>query len=852
MAPFISAVSSSSGQFDKTECLGEFLTRYDSAKGAVGYIGPSRLMPLQIWIDPPIPYDLYIERLPHFLLIDNISVAGELLLTTKTSNMHPNVQKSHQYGYNLFGDPALNILATGYEVTQNITIESQAILSNTLRIRNGGTLTVLSTLKCAEEVSIIVEPGGKIIVDGGTITAANAGKVWNGVVVIGDPTKSQDPRSQGMIELKNGAVIEHAVCAISAGSASSSCVSFVGTGNLGGGIIKADNATFRNNLQSVEYLPYEAPTMMGIFIDNVGKFTNCTFTFDQDNRFEHTSHVYHAKLWGVRNVTFEGCLFENNNFPSANRGYGIYSLDAGVKVKNYCYVSVDNDCACPSAYTTPGIFKHLDVGIRSANSGSWYQIYIDQLKFQNNHTGAWMIGQTNYRVTRCDFENNTYCALNSRNSSGYRIEENDFSGFINIPIGIVMHSSGTAENLIYKNNFNGLLSGIETNGINGSNNFLPQGLQFVCNNFTNNLYDIWIRPESGTVRSYQGSLSSGTDNTFVGTKYRSINSEGSNPQQITYYHSFGNNHVPYNPTSNVSVISNAASNSCASTFCLPGGKSGDGSLEQYKAMQQQYDKLIAQLEENPKLLPEILILNNAMRDLSNNAISSILGDSILYVETLKKWYEVVCTPIAKYCLAEGYFNEDNYERAEIILKEMPKLFAFNEQELMEHENYMRFYNFKKQLQLSGRNWDQLDKTGIAYLQTIAEATNGRSASMAEGVLCFFYNICEELIIEKGDEILPPENTATETQTVGIQEQNQTYELFLYPNPTESEMTVTLNNSDVKIVRMEIYDLFGKRVYQQTVNQLYGTLKLNELVRGVYILKVHLNQGDMIIRKVMKQ
>jgi len=51
--------------------------------------------------------------------------------------------------------------------------------------------------------------------------------------------------------------------------------------------------------------------------------------------------------------------------------------------------------------------------------------------------------------------------------------------------------------------------------------------------------------------------------------------------------------------------------------------------------------------------------------------------------------------------------------------------------------------------------------------------------------------------------------------------------------------------------MELYDLFGKKVHQQTVNQSYGTLTMNELAQGVYILKVQLSQGDVAVRKVVK-
>jgi hypothetical protein len=52
--------------------------------------------------------------------------------------------------------------------------------------------------------------------------------------------------------------------------------------------------------------------------------------------------------------------------------------------------------------------------------------------------------------------------------------------------------------------------------------------------------------------------------------------------------------------------------------------------------------------------------------------------------------------------------------------------------------------------------------------------------------------------------------------------------------------------------MEIHDIYGKGVSSQTVNLSYSTLKINELAQGVYILKVWLDNGEMVIRKIVKQ
>jgi hypothetical protein len=362
------------------------------------------------------------------------------------------------------------------------------------------------------------------------------------------------------------------------------------------------------------------------------------------------------------------------------------------------------------------------------------------------------------------------------------------------------------------------------------------------NDFQNNQYDIFISKDA-KIRSNQGNSSTGACNKFMGTTASSIHSENlPTAQAITYYHTSISNHTPINPTSNITLVGNVRN--CMSFYhpCDNSTKTLIDSLEQYTTMQAQYDYLLAELPENPELLQEILVLSDAMRELSDHAISRILQDSILYLNALKAWYEVVRTPIAKYCLAETYFSERKYEQAETVLREIPPLFAFNETELKEHANYMQFYNFKKQLQLADRNWTELYESEIAQLQRIAEATQGRSASMAQGVLCFFYDICYEYEIETDNVLVRannyspmPKNVVPDTVWA-----NNYSPIQIYPNPTQSEITVATNNPAVKIVQMEIFDLTNRKLHQQTVNQSYSTLKLNELENGIYILKVYLD------------
>ncbi|MBP5497444.1 MAG: hypothetical protein J6X98_09790, partial [Bacteroidales bacterium] len=113
---------------------------------------------------------------------------------------------------------------------------------------------------------IIVRPGGKLVVDGGTLTSACSGELWQGIEVVGDRTKHQLAQYQGIVELRNGATIENAHCAIRTGLAG-------GAGYAtAGGIIRAEDAHFVNNRRSVEFISYMDTLAGGSLGDNVSRF----------------------------------------------------------------------------------------------------------------------------------------------------------------------------------------------------------------------------------------------------------------------------------------------------------------------------------------------------------------------------------------------------------------------------------------------------------------------------------------------------------------------------------------------------------------------------------------------------
>lgn len=109
-------------------------------------------------------------------------------------------------------------IPTDFSIDQNVIWNTDKILTHELIIESGATLTINNIVHCIKDVQIIIQPGGKLIIDGGTLTNACTGELWQGIFVEGNPNDfTQSENSQGVVELKNGATIQNAICAINVG-----------------------------------------------------------------------------------------------------------------------------------------------------------------------------------------------------------------------------------------------------------------------------------------------------------------------------------------------------------------------------------------------------------------------------------------------------------------------------------------------------------------------------------------------------------------------------------------------------------------------------------------------------------
>ena len=442
-----------------------------------------------------------------------------------------------------------------------------------LIVESGAKLTLTNHLVMNPDCKIIVKPGGKLIVDGAMIGIDIYEKEqWPGIEVWGNSSTHQHDINgsfgQGYIELKNGAVIENAKCAVE--------LWHPGIYSTTGGIIHATDATFRNNAKAVHALWYSNMDG-GREGDYNGYFRNCSFIVDDDYIGTKAFHK-HVDLAHVKGLDFWGCNFSAKRSVDSVSLYcmGIGAYEAGFRVDSYCTNA--NTMPCPGEDLIPSSFNGFYRGIHASNDGSSARAFsVRNAEFTNNTCGIFMLN-TGYGTivnnefvvgcgSSCDF------GIYADGVSGFCIEDNTFrpkATNMGSPYGImVVNSRGT--NDVYHNEFNNLRCGNVAVGVNTITTITPDtspaGLTYTCNTNTGNLIDFCVLKDGnvGDIAQQQGSAALPAGNTFGGSLYHFYNGGA---QWIGYhYDSNGSGQIPSNSLLHrVSTHGTQNSNSCLSHY----------------------------------------------------------------------------------------------------------------------------------------------------------------------------------------------------------------------------------------------------------------------------------------------
>lgn len=403
--------------------------------------------------------------------------------SSQTNNISP-LQAGHmrEQFITKWRSQALNM---DYDASKSITISSNEtwsygkIVKGDLTINSGATLTIECLVRLSPGTRIYVKEGGKLIVDGGCLTtkhnSCGGRDMWKGIYVEGDPSKSQTAANQGTLEVKNSATIEYAMNAIS--------TSYNGQSNTGGGIIKLDDSEFINNKRSIEFLPYAN--------SNVSYIDNCTFTYT--STYPLSTTIQHITMWDVRGVDIADCDFSNNSGIQTD---GIYTIDAGFSI-------IDSE------------FSDLQQGIYVTNSGS----SLKNLSAENNTFDVIQNGIRIKAVDNCFVSDNTFTVNTTtswfyiptgvyvENSTDYEVTANTFNGpssTASLTIGSWIYNGGDDYNEVRGNTYNDIYYGNYASGQNRNFTVNTQGLQYLCNENSDNTTDFYVTDFGFTPTSNEG------------------------------------------------------------------------------------------------------------------------------------------------------------------------------------------------------------------------------------------------------------------------------------------------------------------------------------------------------------
>lgn len=402
-------------------------------------------------------------------------------------------------------------------------------------VNTGVTLTIQCKVNMPKNGSIIIHPGARVVVDSGICTNS-CGYYWNGFEVWGQSNERQLTNLQGLLELKNGAIIENAGCGVRLGSLVSTEPWTYDWGKTGGILRSSTGTVFKNNRKDVEFLTYQNYINLNGQCNprkNVSYFHDTEFLVDKVLP-DMPNLSQRVSMLDVDGIPFYSCNFHIEgdaltNYSIQNRGVGIYSLVSSFAVGGKCLANSPQNYECdpghltaetlgePSSNIIPSRFSNYLLAIRGVSGDDFSTTSISASIFTNNQFGIFLKSMNNPSIYRNRFfidEQNYGWPIAYGASllacNGYKIERNIFEGtgsLNELNTGLWISSSPAESNEIYLNDFKGLFAGSIAQGTQAGGDFNMQGLELLCGLYENSKYNISVSkygPSLGKIALKQG------------------------------------------------------------------------------------------------------------------------------------------------------------------------------------------------------------------------------------------------------------------------------------------------------------------------------------------------------------
>lgn len=851
-------------------------------------------------------------------------------------------------------------------ITQNTYWGSKKYINHDIIIESGITLTIKNTIYMGESTRIIVKPGGRLILGYNAKITGLCDNMWQGIEVWGNRSAHQYAINgeylQGYLEMKNGATIENAVCAVELWNPNH--------WNATGGIIHATNAVFRNNTKAVHALYYSNfNPINGKETTYNSWFKNCDFIVD-DNYLGVETFYKHVDLAHINGISFKGCDFSVDRNVSGVSPWcmGIGAYGAGVHVTSYC--ENNNVFPCPDDNIDRCTFTGFNNGVLCVNNGSNFLPFtVRNAVFTNNNRGIFAHNTGYATILNNEFNIGDHHECNygvyADGVTGFCIEENIFrpaTGTNSTTYGIgVFNSKGV--NDIYRNIFEDLTCGNVAYGINRLNYITDRdfdvisGLTYSCNENNYNDIDFYVLKDNGIggIRGKQGSTTSPAGNTFSGRLYHFFNdgdclinyyynsnesNETPNPSKIYRLSSiptnttnncishYGNGRVlksndeitalsarfqsaddTYsilqniyesridggNTSASVSEINNATS---TDMWTLRNKLLGNSPYVSKEVLARTIDRddvfsssilfeilsanpdelkrdtLINYIESKNGRLPDYMIemlrqiasgvtprtaLTSQIAEYAHDRniaacdiVRSFLNDTVVNLTTLRQWLGNINDITADRMAVATYVQEGDFLNAISLANTLPNIYNLQENDLVDHNDYMVLLNIYQVLYNSNRTVHEMTVAETEVITDIAYNGTGTSQLMAKAIMM---QISDQYVEPYICPDIPRKNDRGANINYCYDLIEDDFTAYLSPSPANTWVSVEYNLPDNSSkATLTIINTYGVKVMEVELigNMGSKTIEIHDLAAGIYtyIIKCgeYMKTGKLVVNK----
>ena len=740
---------------------------------------------------------------------------------------------------------------------------SKRNIDHDIIIDAGCTLTVMDTIYLGENTKIIIQPGGKLLLDENSLLTSLCNNQWQGIEVWGNDSIPQYPYdgvySQGFLELKNGATIENAVCAVELWNPLDN--------HSEGGIVHATDAIFRNNAKAIHalnYTNYDPET--NFEVDYNSSFNNCSFVVDSNYMGEELFQR-HIDLSNVSGFNFHGCSFSvDKSVPQVSpRPYGIVANNTGL---NLSYYIPEGELPLPGGNFTRNSFEGFETGIYVTNSSQYSRtVSVEYSDFSNNAKGL-LVQNTGYATIN---NNNFIIGYDADCSFGlyldrvsyFDVEENTFIGNANYGsdnYGVMVRSSASY-NDISRNTFRNLQCGnvsLGKNYVTGSR----VGLTYTCNTNIGNVNDFCIFKEDGIggISSCQGSLVDPAGNTFSGSNYHICN-DGDNT--ISYYYQ-ANNNLQRPVASKLYNVRAVGSSNISS--CGIGNNPGIDimSIDDVVTLENAYNTTLAAynalLQTNSQSVETAEDIEAQLSQLKTEYLNTV-GEIVKFYlqqeekdyEELREWLVKSEDIFADRMVVASFIQEGNYDDAMTYATMLPKIHNLKGEELQDHNDYMKLIDLYIDLHEADRTANQLTDAELMMVKNISDNGIGTSQMMAESILLAIGEPSlrvPQCLTMPPALIIFPQTRGAEQEIMELAEDEESH-ISIYPNPANDNITIELS-SDCHTI--EIYDSFGRMMMGQQVTESLShqvvDVDISKYPSGLYLVVVK-DDNNRYYKRIVK-